>query len=122
MQGSGEKTEPKICVVIANKRHHLRAFPDPKDKNAADKNGNPVPGTLVERDITSPHDWDFLLYPHIALQGTSRPVHYHIIRDEIGHKPNQLENMIYDHSYQYVRSTTSVSLCKSSSLLPYNSS
>lgn len=113
MEGSGEKTPPKICVVIANKRHHLRAFPDPKDKNAADKNGNPVPGTLVERDITSPHDWDFLLYPHIALQGTSRPVHYHVIRDEIGHKPNQLENMIYDHSYQYVRSTTSVSLCKS---------
>ncbi|KAL1982463.1 hypothetical protein VTN96DRAFT_1310 [Rasamsonia emersonii] len=110
MHNSTEKVPPKICVVIANKRHHLRAFPRPDDKNAADRNGNPVPGTLIERDITSPHDWDFLLYPHIALQGTARPVHYHVILDQIGHKPHQLQNMIYDHSYQYVRSTTSVSL------------
>lgn len=118
MQGSGEKNPPRVCVVIANKRHHIRAFPDPKDKAAADRNGNPVPGTLIERDITSPHDWDFLLYPHVALQGTARAVHYHVIKDEIGLKPNQLQNMIYEHSYQYVRSTTSVSLCKSHHFCP----
>lgn len=117
MHNSTEKVPPKITVIIANKRHHLRSFPRPDDKNAADRNGNPLPGTLIERDITSPHDWDFLLYPHIALQGTSRPVHYHVILDQIGHKPHQLQNMIYDHSYQFVRSTTSVSLC----MFPFSS-
>ncbi|GMG04463.1 unnamed protein product [Aspergillus oryzae] len=100
----------KFTVVIANKRHHIRAFPRPTDRNAADKNGNPLPGLLIEKDVTSPHDWDFFLYSHIALQGTSRPVHYHVILDQIGHKAHQLENMIYDHCYQYIRSTTSVSL------------
>ncbi|BCR96143.1 putative eukaryotic translation initiation factor eIF-2C4 [Aspergillus luchuensis] len=100
----------KITVVVANKRHHLRAFPKSGDRNAADKNGNPLPGILIEKDVTSPHDWDFLLYSHIALQGTSRPVHYHVILDQIEHKPHELQNMIYDHCYQYIRSTTSVSL------------
>jgi eukaryotic translation initiation factor 2C len=99
----------KLCVVIANKRHHLRAFPNPKD-STSDRNGNPLPGTLIDREVTSPHGWDFLLYAHAALQGTARPVHYKVVLDEIGHKPEELENMIYEQSYQYVRSTTPVSI------------
>ncbi|OJJ51616.1 hypothetical protein ASPZODRAFT_435068 [Penicilliopsis zonata CBS 506.65] len=110
MQLTQDQWKGKFTVVVANKRHHLRAFPKPGDRNSADRNGNPLPGTLISRDVTSPHDWDFLLYSHIALQGTSRPVHYHVILDQIGHKAQELENMIYDHCYQYMRSTTSVSL------------
>jgi eukaryotic translation initiation factor 2C len=117
MKLTNEAWKGKFTVVVANKRHHLRAFPRPNDRNSADKNGNPLPGTLVERDVTSPHDWDFLLYSHIALQGTSRPVHYHVILDQIKHRPQELENLIYDHCYQYMRSTTSVSLCKSPACL-----
>ncbi|OKL60549.1 hypothetical protein UA08_04065 [Talaromyces atroroseus] len=108
--GSGDKVPPKITVVIGNKRHHIRGAPRPTDKTAGDKNGNALPGTLIERDVTSPHDWDFLLIAHVALQGTAQPVHYHVIRDEMKHQPAQLQNMIYNHCYQYVRSTTSVSL------------
>jgi eukaryotic translation initiation factor 2C len=100
----------KMTVIVANKRHHLRAFPKPTDKSCSDRNGNPLPGLLVNRDVTSPHGWDFLLYSHAALQGTSRPVHYTVLLDEIGHKPEELENMIYEHCYQYVRSTTPVSV------------
>ncbi|KAJ5760986.1 hypothetical protein N7520_008142 [Penicillium odoratum] len=100
----------KLCVVIANKRHHLRAFPNPKDLKTCDRNGNPLPGTLIDREVTSPRGWDFLLYAHAALQGTARPVHYKVVLDEIGHKPEELENMIYEQSYQYVRSTTPVSI------------
>ncbi|KAJ5721781.1 uncharacterized protein N7483_009715 [Penicillium malachiteum] len=73
-------------------------------------NGNPLPGTLIDREVTSPHGWDFLLYAHAALQGTARPVHYKVVLDEIGHKPDELQNMIYEQSYQYVRSTTPVSI------------
>ncbi|KLJ12793.1 hypothetical protein EMPG_12212 [Blastomyces silverae] len=100
----------RITVVVASKRHHIRAFPQPGDRNAADKNGNALPGTLVERDVTGAHGWDFFLWSHIALQGTSRPVHYHVLVDEMNHSPKDLQNMIYEHCYQYMRSTTSVSL------------
>lgn len=120
MKLTQDQWKGKFTVVVANKRHHLRAFPKPGDRNSADRNGNPLPGTLIEKDVTSPHDWDFLLYSHIALQGTSRPVHYHVILDQIQHKAQELENMIYDHCYQYMRSTTSISLCMSS-LFPFYS-
>lgn len=97
----------KLTVVIASKRHHVRAFPKPAD---ADQKGNPLPGTLIERDVTTPLEFDFYLYSHIALQGTSRPVHYTVLADEANHPPHVLQNMIYEHCYQYMRSTTSVSL------------
>ncbi|KAJ5887940.1 hypothetical protein N7495_007981 [Penicillium taxi] len=106
----GDGWKGKLTVITANKRHHIRAFPNPKDKRAADNNGNPLPGTLIDRDIVSPHGWDFLLYSHTAIQGTARPVHYKVLLDEMVHKPDDLVNMIYEHSYQYVRSTTSVSI------------
>ncbi|KAI2385546.1 Protein argonaute [Ophidiomyces ophidiicola] len=106
----GKEWEVKVTVIICSKRHHIRAFPDSNDRNAADKNGNPLPGTLVERDVTNPHGYDFFLWSHVALQGTSRPVHYQVLVDEIGSSPHQLQNMIYEHCYQYMRSTTSVSL------------
>ncbi|EXJ75664.1 uncharacterized protein A1O5_00171 [Cladophialophora psammophila CBS 110553] len=103
----GKKFEGKLTTIIASKRHHVRCFPD---REGADNKGNPLPGTLVERDVTTPTEFDFYLYSHIALQGTSRPVHYSVILDEAKHRPEQIQNMIYEHCYQYMRSTTSVSL------------
>lgn len=100
--------EPKFTVIVATKRHHVRFFPN--ERAAGDKNGNPLPGTLVERDVTHPHHWDFYLCSHVAIQGTARPVHYHVLSDEIGWKPEELQRMIYEQCYQYMRSTTPVSL------------
>jgi eukaryotic translation initiation factor 2C len=106
---NGRKWEGKLTVVIASKRHHIRAFPTAQS-GAADAKGNPLPGCLIERDCTTPNEFDFYLYSHIALQGTSRPVHYTILHDDADHPPNTIQNMIYEHCYQYMRSTTSVSL------------
>ena len=97
----------KLTVIIASKRHNIRAFPGP---GAGDPKNNPLPGILIEHDCTSPNEWDFFLYSHIALQGTSRPVHYTVLYDDANHPPNVIQNMIYEHCYQYMRSTTSVSL------------
>ncbi|KAJ5493116.1 hypothetical protein N7539_001862 [Penicillium diatomitis] len=109
-KAAGKEWQGKVCVIIANKRHHIRAFPASTRPTDSDKNGNPLPGTLIDREVTSPHGWDFFLYSHIALQGTARPVHYTILLDEVKHEPNHLVNMIYEQCYQYVRSTTSVSV------------
>ena len=96
---------PKTTVIIATKRHHIRFFP-PK----GDKNGNPLPGTLVERDATHPRHFDFYLCSHVAIQGTARPVHYQVIYDDANVKPDELQKMLYEQCYQYARSTTPVSL------------
>ena len=97
-------------MIVASKRHHIRFFPN--GKPAGDANGNPVPGVLVERDVTHPFEYDFYLNSHSAIQGTARPTHYHVLMDEAKLDPNYLQNMIYEQCYQYIRSTTPVSLCK----------
>ncbi|RYP13690.1 hypothetical protein DL765_006772 [Monosporascus sp. GIB2] len=102
--------EPQFTVVVATKRHHIRFFPKPGDRASADRNNNPLPGTLVEQDATHPFHFDFYLCSHVAIQGTARPVHYNVIHDEYGVKPNLLQKMIYQQCYQYCRSTTPVSL------------
>ncbi|KAF5000779.1 hypothetical protein FDECE_11134 [Fusarium decemcellulare] len=99
------KPLPKFTVIVATKRHHIRFFPQ-----RGDKNGNPLPGTLVEKEVTHPFMYDFYLSSHVAIQGTARPVHYHVILDEMGMPVNDLQKMIYQQCYSYARSTTPVSL------------
>lgn len=98
---------PKITVIVATKRHHIRFFPE---KPNADRHGNPIPGTLIDREVTHPFQYDFYLCSHVAIQGTARPVHYHVIHDEVKMKPDDLQKMIYQQCYQYIRATTPVSL------------
>ena len=69
---------PKFTVVVAEKRHHIRFFP-PQGSPAGDKNGNPCPGVIVDRDVTHPYEEDFYLNSHSAIQGTARPTHYHML-------------------------------------------
>ncbi|MCJ1471702.1 hypothetical protein MMC13_000342, partial [Lambiella insularis] len=99
----------KFTVVVASKRHHIRFFPKERTA-AADRNNNPVPGVVVERDVTHPFEYDFYLNSHSAIQGTARPTHYHVLLDDQKMPPTELQNMIYEHCYQYMRSTTPVSL------------
>ena len=97
-------------VIVCTKRHHIRIFPKDNDSMAGDKNGNPLPGTLVEHDVTHPFEYDFYLNSHSAIQGTARPVHYQVLLDEAKVPVNDLQKLIYQHCYQYMRSTTPVSL------------
>ncbi|KAL2023731.1 hypothetical protein VTK56DRAFT_1445 [Thermocarpiscus australiensis] len=96
---------PKITVIIATKRHHIRFFPQDGDRN-----GNCYPGTVVEREVTHPFQYDFYLCSHAAIQGTARPVHYNVIHDECKLAVDDLQRILYQQCYQYCRSTTPVSL------------
>ncbi|KAL8852773.1 MAG: hypothetical protein Q9221_002403 [Calogaya cf. arnoldii] len=98
--------EIKFTVVVAEKRHHIRFFPG---KNG-DENQNALPGTLVDHDVTSAFDNDIYLCAHKALKGTARPTHYTMLMDEANVPVDVFQKMLYEHSYQYMRSTTPVSL------------
>jgi eukaryotic translation initiation factor 2C len=102
---AARKPMPKFTVIVATKRHHIRIFPA-----NGDRNGNPLPGTLVEQEVTHPFLWDFYLNSHVAIQGTARPVHYYVLQDEMNCPVNGLQKMIYYQCYSYARSTTPVSL------------
>ena len=96
-------------MVVAEKRHHIRFFPPAGP--AADKNGNPMPGTIVDRDVTHPFENDIYLCSHVAIQGTTRPTHYYMLMDEANVPVDRFQALLYEHCYQYQRATTPVSLC-----------
>ncbi|KAK7521474.1 Piwi domain-containing protein [Phyllosticta citriasiana] len=101
------KNQTKVTLVVASKRHHVRFFPQGP---AGDRNGNPKPGCLVETGVTHPYQFDFYLCAHSAIKGTARPVHYTVLHNEIGMTADELHQMVFEHSFQYIRSTTPVSL------------
>ncbi|KAK4999709.1 Protein argonaute [Elasticomyces elasticus] len=104
------KLDIPFVVLVASKRHHIRFFPKASDASAADRNGNPLPGTLVETGVTHPFENDFYLCAHAAIKGTARPVHYHVLLNEANVTNEELQTLLYEHSYQYIRATTPVSL------------
>ncbi|EPS44580.1 hypothetical protein H072_1419 [Dactylellina haptotyla CBS 200.50] len=99
---------PKMTVIICTKRHHSRFFP--VDKFGSDRNGNVVPGTCIERDITHVTDFDFFLCSHSAIQGTARATRYTVILDDNGLDADRIQGLIYNFCYTYMRATNSVSL------------
>ncbi|OCK86160.1 Piwi-domain-containing protein [Lepidopterella palustris CBS 459.81] len=101
------KADPAFTVVVAGKRHHIRFFPKGP---AGDRNGNPMPGTLVEAGCTHPFEFDFYLCAHSAIKGTARPIHYQVILNEGKWGGEELQQFLLEHSFQYARSTTPVSL------------
>lgn len=58
--------QPKITFLTVQKRHHTRLFP--AEKATMVRNGNVYPGTVVDTDICSPHQFDFFLCSHGAIQ------------------------------------------------------
>ena len=82
----------KITVVVCGKRHHTRFYPT--NQQDADRSNNPPNGVIVDRGVTSEKDWDFFLQAHTGLQGTAKPAHYIVIRDDIKLGAQQLETIV----------------------------
>ncbi|KAL4105443.1 hypothetical protein PRIC1_003507 [Phytophthora ramorum] len=98
---------PPVTFVVVNKRHHMRAFPfNPHD---GDKKGNVLPGTVLDRGVVNPHRFDFFLYGHSGIQGTSVPCHYTVLHDENKLPADDLQRLTYYLGYTFARCTRSVS-------------
>jgi eukaryotic translation initiation factor 2C len=50
-------------------------------------------GTVIDTDIVSPSGFDFFLSSHAAIQGTSRPILYHVLYDDIGFTSDELQQL-----------------------------
>uniref|UniRef100_A0A0E0AHW8 Piwi domain-containing protein n=1 Tax=Oryza glumipatula TaxID=40148 RepID=A0A0E0AHW8_9ORYZ len=94
---------PKFTVIIAQKNHHTKLF----QENAPD---NVPPGTVVDSGIVHPRQYDFYMCAHAGPIGTSRPTHYHVLHDEIGFLPDDVQKLVLSLSYVYQRSTTAISV------------
>ncbi|KIM90880.1 hypothetical protein PILCRDRAFT_811377 [Piloderma croceum F 1598] len=102
------KIKPTITVVIVGKRHHVRFFP--QNQREADRSGNCPAGTVVDREVAHPTEFDFYLQSHGGLLGTSRPAHYNVLCDENNFTPDGLQSLSFALCHVYARSTRSVSI------------
>ncbi|GFZ07637.1 Stabilizer of iron transporter SufD / Polynucleotidyl transferase [Actinidia rufa] len=81
--------QPPVTFVVVQKRHHTRLFANNhSDRNAVDRSGNILPGTV----------------------GTSRPAHYHVLWDENKFSADGLQSLTNNLCYTYARCTRSVSI------------
>ncbi|KAM0859754.1 hypothetical protein ACQ4PT_046986 [Festuca glaucescens] len=101
-----DKWLPKFTVIVAQKNHHTRFFPH----NDNERNPNVQPGTVVDDGICHPSNYDFYMCAHYGMIGTTRPTHYHVLHDEIGFSPDELQELVHSLSYVYQRSTTAISV------------
>ncbi|KAJ3673028.1 hypothetical protein LUZ60_006402 [Juncus effusus] len=92
---------PCISFIVVQKRHHTRLFHS--DQNVP-------PGTVVDTVITHPREFDFYLCSHSGVKGTSRPTHYHILHDESKFRSDEMQKLIHNLCYTFVRCTKPVSL------------
>ena len=105
-----ESKHPKISMVVVGKRHHTRFYPT-KEEDTDGKTGNPQPGTVVDRGVTGEKLFDFFLLAHQGLQGTSKPAHYVVLKDDIKLGADQLQSLTHNLCYTFARATRSVSIC-----------
>ncbi|KAH4122881.1 hypothetical protein HBH47_082000 [Parastagonospora nodorum] len=97
----------KLTAYVVAKRHHVRMFPLAAD--AAPKNGNCRPGTVVDSGITSPYFGDFYMQSHNGLIGTARSAHYFPLVNEMGLTDVQIQLFTHRLCYTYVRASMGVS-------------
>ncbi|XP_074358310.1 protein argonaute 16-like [Apium graveolens] len=95
---------PKFTLIVAQKNHRTKLF------RAGSTNDTVPPGTVVDTNIVHPINYDFYLCSQAGVIGTARPAHYHVLVDEIGFSPDDLQNLIHSLSYVYQRSTTAISM------------
>ncbi|KAJ2800361.1 hypothetical protein H4R21_003204 [Coemansia helicoidea] len=99
---------PEITFLAVLKRHNTRFFP--MGRNGDRRTGNCVPGTVIDRAITMPTLFDFYLYSHGAIQGTSRPTHYFVLHNDAKFTADEIQQLTYHLCYTYAICTRSVSL------------
>ncbi|KAG7012021.1 Protein argonaute 16, partial [Cucurbita argyrosperma subsp. argyrosperma] len=102
-QHLGEVNVTKFTVIVGQKNHHTKFFQPGAPENVP-------PGTVVDTKVVHPKNYDFYMCAHAGMIGTSRPAHYHVLLDEIGFSPDDLQNLIHSLSYVYQRSTTALSI------------
>ncbi|KAJ2707458.1 hypothetical protein H4R19_004905, partial [Coemansia spiralis] len=99
---------PEITFLAVLKRHNTRFYPMGRDGDR--RTGNCVPGTVIDRAVTMPSLFDFYLFAHGAIQGTSRPTHYYVLHNDSKFTADEIQQLTYHLCYTYAICTRSVSL------------
>jgi eukaryotic translation initiation factor 2C len=104
----GQNNKPaEVTFVVVQKRHHTRFFPtDPK---FADRNGNILAGTVVDKDIVHPFQYQFFMASHASILGVTKPSKYCILANESKISADDIQAITFDLCHLFSRCNRSVS-------------
>ncbi|KAL6639222.1 hypothetical protein ACP70R_022952 [Stipagrostis hirtigluma subsp. patula] len=107
-----EEKPPQITFIVVQKRHHTRLFPgNYNDQLFMANNGNVQPGTVVDQKMCHPRDFNFFLCSHAAgIKGTSRPMHYYVLRDDNNFTADELQSLTNNLCYTNACCTRSTAM------------
>ncbi|KAJ3325053.1 hypothetical protein HDU93_002686, partial [Gonapodya sp. JEL0774] len=60
-----------------------------------------LPGSVIDRDVTDPLFFDFFLTSHHGAIGTSKPSHYHVLRDDNQFTADEIQDITFKLSFLY---------------------
>nr|XP_050028085.2 piwi-like protein 1 [Dermacentor andersoni] len=87
----------KLAFVVVTKRITTRFF----SHLPSGGYGNPLPGTVVDTEVTRPERYDYFLVSQSVRQGTVAPTHYNVIYDTTGLKPDHMQRLSYKLTHLY---------------------
>jgi eukaryotic translation initiation factor 2C len=112
----GDKTKhPLLTLIIVKRRHNTRFFIyNPKDNQfqiesnkSPEETNNMSIGCVIDTTIVHPYQHNFYLNSHNAYQGVNHPPLYHVLLDEIGFTPDELQLLTYYLCFTDPRSSAS---------------
>mmetsp|Transcript_26975 Transcript_26975/g.40656 ORF Transcript_26975/g.40656 Transcript_26975/m.40656 type:complete len:373 (+) Transcript_26975:1-1119(+) len=90
----------ELVYIVVQKRTHCRLF--------SQANGgveNAPSGTVIDRDVTNLGYVNFFMVPQRGRIGTSRPVHFHVLRNDANLTVDQLQRFLFDTCHLTSRCT-----------------
>ncbi|KAH7714470.1 WAGO-2 protein [Aphelenchoides avenae] len=99
----------KLTVIVPNKMHNVRFFPNPIPSGGA-QDQNVRPGTTIDHTVTSMNHREFYLNAHTTIQGTAKVPRYTVLYDQNEISSENLQRLVYwlCHCHQIVALSTSL--------------
>jgi len=96
LAGAGLTDSCKLMYVNCSKRVNTRLFAGDPGRFQ-----NPLPGTVIDSDITEKDTYEFYLVSVATRQGMSTPTRYTIIYDDVKEPPQKIEQLTYKLCWTY---------------------
>ncbi|KAE9003386.1 hypothetical protein PF005_g13819 [Phytophthora fragariae] len=68
-----------------------------------------MPGTVIDSGVVNPHRFEFFLYGHGGIKGTTVPAHYTVLHDENKMPADDIQRLTYHLGYMVSHRTRSES-------------
>lgn len=82
-------TDCGLCYVIVQKRINTRIYA----MKGGDHLDNPLPGTILDYEVTRRNLYDFFLVSQFVRQGTVTPTHYIVLHDTSNISPDHVQRL-----------------------------